>query len=250
MCEDADADGARHRPFRVDALPEAVVAEDLYPDAKASGPGHLWSLIGVGGDDVVPVGVDLSQDARTFVAGPPKSGRSTTLCTMAAWLSHQGVATLLVAGPRSPLRGLSALPGVLGCLDHTVFDPARLLESAVPLVVFADDAERLADTAVERSLLSLLTSAAGVGQVSLVLAGTTAELAVAFRGLTVEALRSRCGLLLGRRSPSDCDLFGLRLGGGSRMPGQGMLVLPGGELQVQVAGLGHADSAASGWIHP
>jgi S-DNA-T family DNA segregation ATPase FtsK/SpoIIIE len=58
-----------------------------------------------------------------------------------------------------------------------------------------------------------------------------------YRGLTVEARRNRCGLLLGPAGPVEGDLLGLRVarGGGDARPGRGLLVARGRAQSVQVA---------------
>ncbi|MCC9704953.1 hypothetical protein E4N62_06610 [Streptomyces sp. MNU76] len=46
----------------------------------------MWGLLGLGGDDVSPVGVDFAETSPAFsVVGPPGSGRNTTLA--APWPS-------------------------------------------------------------------------------------------------------------------------------------------------------------------
>ncbi len=50
----------------------------------AYGTGPLWGLVGVGGDELTACGPDLGDGVPAFiVAGPPKSGRSTILVSMA-----------------------------------------------------------------------------------------------------------------------------------------------------------------------
>ncbi|HEU4912346.1 MAG TPA: FtsK/SpoIIIE domain-containing protein, partial [Actinomycetes bacterium] len=75
------ANGGRRMPLRVRPLPARVTVGDLPPAGARGGPG--WALVGVGGDEAGPVGVDLVRDGPAFViAGPPRSGRSTALATM------------------------------------------------------------------------------------------------------------------------------------------------------------------------
>ncbi|HSR26576.1 MAG TPA: cell division protein FtsK, partial [Candidatus Eisenbacteria bacterium] len=226
------------RPMRVEPLPDCVEVEDVRAEAKASATGPWWALVGVGGDEPAPVGVDLADSGPGFViCGPPGSGRSTALATMGRWLAHLGHPTVLVGHPRSSLMDLRTEPGVVGCLgagdDRAL---ARLLSAHDDgLVVMADDVETLHDTPVERPLTDLLRPHAAHRGV-LLLAGGTAELAGFYRGLTVEARRSRCGLLLGAVTPVDGDLFGVRVPrADDRRPGRGLLVVRGRTHPVQVA---------------
>ena len=228
---------SRPGPLRVDALPTRIGFEDVEAEAKAHATDSGWTLLGVGGDRLHPVGVDLPTDGPAFVvAGPPGSGRSTALATMGRWLRQQGRPTVVVSHRRSPLRALLGTPGVLACLgpgDDVALRDLLLAEPA--LTVLADDAETLHDTPIEQPLLSLLHHDADVGP-SLVLAGSVGEMAGCFRGLTVEARRGRTGLLLGQLSPGDGDLLGVRLPRRAAGPtGSGLLVVQGQITPVQIA---------------
>jgi S-DNA-T family DNA segregation ATPase FtsK/SpoIIIE len=224
-------------PLRVEPLPVRVDVDDVEAAAKAASTGPGWALVGVGGDELLPCGVDLDIDGPAFViAGPAGSGRSTALATMGRWLLGQGRRAAVIAHRRSPLRTLGDHPGVLAVLGSD--DPGALEEhlAAHPdLVVLADDAETLHDTAVERPLLARLRADADGGAV-LLLAGSAAEMSACFRGLTVEARRARTGLLLGAMAPADGDLLGVRLPRtDAAPPGRGVLVVRGRVTPVQVA---------------
>ena len=224
-------------PLRVEPLPSRVGLDDVEAAAKAASTGAGWALVGVGGDDLRPCGVDLNTDGPAFViAGPAGSGRSTALATMGRWLLGQGRRAVVIAHRRSPVRALGDRPGVLAVLGPD--DPGALhghLAAHPDLVVLADDAETLHDTAVERPLLALLRADADGGAV-LLLAGSAAEMSACFRGLTVEARRARTGLLLGAMAPADGDLLGVRLcRTDAAPPGRGVLVVRGRVTPVQVA---------------
>lgn len=202
------------RPLHVDPLPVRVTtAEALALDPAFAPPSPLWALIGVGGDDLAPVGIDLLADGPSFViAGPPRSGRSTTLLTLTRSLLAQQRPVLLITPRRSPLRDLAGSPGVLAVLDAES-DPGTLLSAIgdrTRYVVVVDDAELLRDTPLDDALADLLRTARDGGH-GLILAGTTDDLKSIYRGLTTDALRSRSGLLLATQSPDDGDLFGIRL---------------------------------------
>jgi S-DNA-T family DNA segregation ATPase FtsK/SpoIIIE len=214
---------------------------DLAAAAKELADGPSWTLVGAGGDEAGPVGVDLDADGPALVvAGPPGSGRSTALVTIGTWLLSQGRSLAVIAGRRSPLRAVGAVPGVLAVRGPA--DAARLHDFLVghpDAVVLADDAETLHDTPVEAPLLDLLRADERTGPLgpgALVLAGPTTELATRFRGVTVEARRSRTGVLLSPASAVDGDLFGIRVPPGCRqVPGRGLLVVRGAVTPVQVA---------------
>ena len=224
-------------PMRVEPLPTRVEAGEVEAAAKAVATGPSWALVGVGGDDLTPLGVDLALDGPAFVvAGPAGSGRSTTLATMGRWLLGQGREVAVVAHRRSPLRSLAGEPGVLAVVgSDDALELDRLLLERPDLVVLADDAETLHDTAVERPLLGMLKADAE-GGATLLLAGSSPDLAGQFRGLTVEARRGRTGLLLGALGPADGDLLGVRAprADGS-VTGRGLLVVRGRLTPVQVA---------------
>jgi S-DNA-T family DNA segregation ATPase FtsK/SpoIIIE len=224
-------------PLRVEALPARLEVDEVASAAKAASTGPGWALVGVGGDDLRPCGVDLDADGPAFViAGPAGSGRTTALATMGRWLLGQGRRAVVITHRRSPLRALADDPGVLAVLGSD--DAAALdghLAAHPDLVVLVDDAETLHDTAVERPLLALLRADAE-GGAAVLLAGSAAEMSACFRGLTVEARRARTGLLLGALAPVDGDLLGVRLPrSDSAPPGRGVHVVRGRPAPVQVA---------------
>ncbi len=224
-------------PVRVDPLPDRVDVVDVEAAAKEASAGPSWALVGLGGDELAPVGADLDVDGPAFViAGPAGSGRSTALATMGRWLLGQGRPAVVVAHRRSPLQRLAGELGVLAALgpgDAAALE--QLLVDHPDLVVLADDAETLHDTPVERPLTGLLRADAD-GGAALLLAGSATEMAGCFRGITVEARRGRTGLLLGALSSVDGDLLGVRLPRTDTAPvGRGVLVRHGRLTPVQVA---------------
>jgi DNA segregation ATPase FtsK/SpoIIIE, S-DNA-T family len=229
---------AHPRPLRVEPLPAGVCADTVRVAAKAASSGPLWTLVGVGGDELEPLGVDLEIDGPAFViAGSAGSGKSSALVTMTRWLGHEGVATVVVAPARSPLSALSGEPGVRAVLRADQADELTTLLTAhrSPLVVVADDAEMLHDSRMDRPLCELVRPHAAPGT-ALVLAASASEMAGFFRGVTVEARRNRSGLLLGAVGPVEGDLLGVRVGrSGESRAGRGLLVVRGRTQPVQVA---------------
>ena len=138
---------AQLRPLRVDTLPARITrAETLTLVPGFVPPSPLWALLGAGGDELEPLGLDVRDEGPGLtIAGPPRSGRSTALLTMASSLLEQGTPVLVVTPRRSPLRSLAGRDGVLGVLEGGA--KAGEIGSAVAgldrFVVAVDDAELL-----------------------------------------------------------------------------------------------------------
>lgn len=233
----------RARPMRVAALPRTVSRTELEHAPEPAGCGAFWTPVGIGGDELTPYGVDLLSEGGAFVvAGPSGSGRSTALLTIAHFLRRVGVRVVLVAGRRSPL---SRVPDLAGLVSHVAPHETTELSSLVqtrrgPLVIIVDDVEIVNETPTEQLLLSLLRAPAAADPatgIGLLLAGSSAAMAAQFRGLTVEARRGGCGLLLGPAGALEADLFGMRPAVFDECPpGRGLLVVGGRGTPVQVAG--------------
>jgi S-DNA-T family DNA segregation ATPase FtsK/SpoIIIE len=190
-------------------------------------------VLGVGGDELYPVEVDLAAAAPgLLVGGPAGSGRSTVLLTVAAGLLHSGLPVVAVAPRVSPLR---AVPGCLTSRDAAAELEARLGDGRCLLLV--DDAELLVDCGLSHVLERAVREARDAGTL-IVAAGTTQDLVSGYRGFVVELRTSRTGLLLSPQSSADGDLLGVRLSrstGGDVHPGRGLLVRRGRVEPLQVA---------------
>ncbi|WP_250299035.1 FtsK/SpoIIIE domain-containing protein [Streptomyces sp. A 4/2] len=235
----------RHlRPMRVDALPMRVTAREVLAlDEDFAPPSRMWALLGVGGDELAPMGVDLAESGPGFViAGPPKSGRSTTLVLATRSLLRSGLPVVLVTPKRSPLRDLDGEPGVLGVLQAGASgeELQELLVGANggQFVVAVDDAELLHDTPLGEALEEIVRSGVD-GEHALIAAGAADTMSSQYRGFLVESRRSRNGLLLAPTG-SEGELFSIRLprtaGGGPI--GRGLLVSAGETTPIQVAAEG------------
>ncbi|MGI8694778.1 MAG: FtsK/SpoIIIE domain-containing protein [Geodermatophilaceae bacterium] len=215
-----------HPPLRIAELPSSVGLDRL------PGPHRpMWTVLGLGGDDALPIQLDLGSLGPAFLlAGPARSGKSTALLVLATGLLHAGTPVVVVAGRRSTLRSLSGVPAVISPGDG---EALRAATAQSPAVVLADDIESLVDSPVDAVLTSLVRDDRGVTVVG---AGRSDDLAGAFRGVGVELRRRRTGLLL-TPGPLDGELLGVRLPRGltERLPGRGYLVEHGNLTRVQVA---------------
>ncbi|GAA2451595.1 FtsK/SpoIIIE domain-containing protein [Actinomadura vinacea] len=236
----------KQRPVHVDELPVRITyREAMALDQDFLAPSALWSLVGVGGDTLAPVGIDLLNEGPGFVvAGPPRSGRSTTLRTIVHSLLDPTVAgglvpVVLITPRRSPLRLLAGRPGVLGLLtsDSESDDLHAAIGDEHRYVVVVDDAELLDETDLDDALREVLRTARD-GEHAIVIGGTTEDLGRGYRGFLSDTRRSRSGVLLSVGSPDDGDLFGLRLPRNASLggpTGRGLFVATGMTTGVQVA---------------
>ena len=213
----------------------------------------LRVVLGAGGDELdAIVSADVGQGANTLVAGPARSGRSTTLLTIATQLLAAGRPLVVLTARRSPLTGLTppddspaeasppsgCRPGgsplaLLGPSDADAL--AALLAEHPALVAVVDDAELFLDTPVEDHLLGIARRAEATGG-AVVCAGSTSELGSMFRGLTVEVRKRRLGLLLNPSGYADGDLFGIRVVGRDlAVPGRGLFVDGSTVIPLQAA---------------
>jgi S-DNA-T family DNA segregation ATPase FtsK/SpoIIIE len=263
------------RPFRVEPLPDrvgrarmaaALRARTAAPHHRAPRPG-LRVALGLGGDDLDVVEIDLADDPGFVIGGPPRAGRSSALLTVAMSLLAAGE-TLVAVTPRpSALRTLVDHPGVVALLDADLnslvgptgradpygadppepsagipwpeptggpqwFEPRA---GRRPSVVLVDDAELVGEPAAT-ALANHWRRARDAGG-ALVLAGLTEELLLQYRGFAVDVRREGHGLLLGPRRATDGDLLGVRLprgGAGPLPPGRGFVVRRGSVVPVQV----------------
>nr|WP_226898932.1 FtsK/SpoIIIE domain-containing protein [Nonomuraea phyllanthi] len=223
-------------PLRVDALPMRITASQaLALDSTFAPPSPLWALVGAGGDTLAPLGPDLLlHGPGAVIAGPSRSGRSSVLLTAARSLIAQGTPVIAVAPRRSPLRELE---GALAVLDGDSTALPELVADRQRYVVLVDDAELInADGPLGTALEEVLRSGRD-GDHALLIAGTTGDLAVAYRGFVAETRKSRTGVLLAVQSQADGDIFSIRLPRGTvgGPPGRGFLVRTGTITPIQAA---------------
>ncbi len=228
---------AAQLPHRVDPLPTEITETELA--ALRGGPSPALAgvcTVGVSGDHLGPVDVDLTAHGHSFlISGPPMSGRSTAL--LAAARSLRGFPLAVLCPRPSPLRDL---PGAI------VLDPADLARcqevlASGPVALVVDDAELVTEMAVAALLEDFVRGLRDSGSLAIA-AGTTDDLQLQrYRGWLNLIRRNRCGLLLNPASRVDGELFELQLPrstSGGWPPGRALLVLRGsvaGTMQVTAA---------------
>ena len=226
-------------------------ADDDQADGVAGRP--LQVVLGAGGDELdAIVSADVGQGANALVAGPARSGRSTTLLTIATQLLAGGRPLVVLTARRSPLTGLTPPDDSPAAASP----PAGCRPDGSPLALLGpSDADVLAalpgrapdagggrrrrravpGQPVEDHLLGIARHAEATGG-GVVCAGSTSELGSMFRGLTVEVRKRRLGLLLNPSGYADGDLFGIRVGGRDlAVPGRGLFVDGSTVIPLQAA---------------
>lgn len=224
-------------PFTIEELPATIPFVDAVARVdSAISPGFV--LVGVGGDGLDGVGPDFDL-VRTFVvAGPAKSGRSTTLLVMARWMLDRGREIVVVAPRPSPLRNLAGAPGVRAVVTDVAMGRAEwdgILEQGAghPPVLVVDDGDDARDLAIGEQLKDVVKGTSSLVD-AIVLGGSSSGIGVGLSGWQVDVKRARCGLLLSPEATSDGDLIGARLTRGmvgtAVQPGHGYVNVGDGRL--------------------
>jgi DNA segregation ATPase FtsK/SpoIIIE, S-DNA-T family len=237
LSRDAAVPAAR-RPFRVDVLPSRIAFDTAWGMRPAAGTSPLWGLVGVGGDELTACGPDLADGVPAFiVAGPPKSGRSTILVSMARSFLAAGTPVVLATPRPSPLRALGGRDGVLRVFDTDDLDEgeftATLATAGGRCAVLIDDAELLKNCDASGELSKIISFGADSGR-ALVFAGDADSVGVGFSGWQVDAKRARRGCLTAPQTLPEGDLIGVRLTHGTigqpTRPGRCLLNVGDGNL--------------------
>ncbi|WP_189080135.1 FtsK/SpoIIIE domain-containing protein [Mangrovihabitans endophyticus] len=226
------------RPGRIAVLPSRLTFDQAWE--QVGQPRPMWALLGVGGDELEPMGADLLADQPTFlIAGPSRSGRSTALWVMAESLLRSGTELVIGAPIRTPLLGLAGRAGVRGVVtgdDPTEEEFAALIDPGDgPVALLVDDAEAWRDVRCKDWLRRLVRGAAGNAR-AVVIAGEVASVAMGFSGWQVDVKKNRRGALLSPPALSAGDLIGVRLSRAALsdrvVPGIARAHLGDGELQT------------------
>ena len=229
------------RPPAIRCLPIRVAEDELLlrPDCRGRGRradrgASLVLPLGIDGETLGPSHVELHSGEHLLVAGPARSGRSSTLALLGRMAVRvEPSATVVALVPRGAGTDLP-WPCAPCSPCSTVAELAAAVAAAAddrPLVVLIDDAELVDDP--EGVLARLLT-----GEANVLAAGRTDALRSAYGHWTQDLRRRRRGLLLQPGSDVDGDLFGLSLPRWPVAPaatGRGYLVADGHSTLVQVA---------------
>jgi S-DNA-T family DNA segregation ATPase FtsK/SpoIIIE len=235
-------DVPRHlRPFRVDALPPVIALDEALKLDDEPVPADAV-VFGVGGDSLGLRYFRAEEHGPGLVvAGPPKTGRSTTLCTMATWLTGHGYEVVLLTPRRSPLRELAGRPGVLGSFtaEDDLEEIKKTVAGAGRHALLIDDLELLGnDSELAEWVTDYVGELRDTGNL-VIGAGSVDDLDGMYRGPVVAMKKSRNGLLLRPTQTGQGDLLGVRLprsvATGAGPVGRGLLVLAGQWEQIQVA---------------
>ncbi|MFW2339527.1 MAG: FtsK/SpoIIIE domain-containing protein, partial [Acidimicrobiia bacterium] len=211
----------------IEVLPSRVPISGLVPGSIVSGSG--WSLpVGLGDSDLAPIGFQLHPGDHVLVAGPPRSGRTTTLASIGrlAAMSIPEVEILALSGRDSALEQSS------GLFLETVGELMEAVrKSSGPTLVLVDDAERVADPALD----GLFDHR---DDLHVIAAGRADALRGLYQHWTRQVRRCRLGVSLQPEPELDGDLWQTRFprhGPAIRQPGRGYLVSAGRVELVQVA---------------
>jgi S-DNA-T family DNA segregation ATPase FtsK/SpoIIIE len=228
---------ARLAPFRVDTLPTEVDAATMagYLGTRPETP--QWALLGLGGDELAAVGVDVRAAGGFVVAGPRRSGRSTAMLVMAESMLAGGCPVLAFCPRISPLRRLRGRTGVIGVVDGDDPRPEDVVEmlnkATDALAVFVDDAMLLNNAPIADLLDNVAREGPDMGH-ALVIAGNPDELMRPMRGFIYSVCQSRTGLMLCPENHNQGELLGARLPRSAvfRAPAGRGIFVDNGELEL------------------
>jgi S-DNA-T family DNA segregation ATPase FtsK/SpoIIIE len=209
-------------------LPDRVPLEAVSHGARLADGGRFVP-IGLGDRDLLPVGFRLHAGDHVLVAGPARSGRTTTLASIARLASAGDQSLEIVALAREGSLLETVAERTCRSADELV---QKVQERSAPTLVLIDDAERIDHPGIARLL----------GQpedgLHVVAAGRADVLRGMYQHWTRDIRRCRLGLSLCPQPDLDGELWQTqfpRRGPSLSQPGRGYLVA-GGEIEVvQVA---------------
>jgi S-DNA-T family DNA segregation ATPase FtsK/SpoIIIE len=226
------------RPVPIANLATVVQLVELAAPARIGD--RPWSIpIGVAERTLSAAGLMVYEGEHALVTGPARSGKSTTLLTVAAACrtGRPDVSVIAVAGPRSPLAGDASIDEVVA--------PVAVGDKLMPLVgeaagpdrlglVLVDDAESLDDSG---GVLERLSTSDLPGLL-FVAAGRNDGIRTGYSHWTRPLRRSKLGVLLRPDVDLDGDILGASLprrAPVAMVPGRGYVVNSGEAELIQVA---------------
>ncbi|RRC94465.1 FtsK/SpoIIIE domain-containing protein [Schaalia canis] len=174
--------------------------------------GEPWRIpVGLKDADLAPAYLEVYEGEHILIAGPPRSGKSSTLLAIAQRLRHdatqQGLSINLwgIGGRRSPLHDAGLDQVALYTEAAGILAQARV--SAEPTVLFIDDAEQIDDA--DQAISNLL--AIPQSQLLIIAAGRSDDLRSMYNHWTKKVGKGRAGLLLVPNVDYDGELLGVTL---------------------------------------
>jgi S-DNA-T family DNA segregation ATPase FtsK/SpoIIIE len=216
--------------------PVRTLPADL--DVLSLPPARGW-WIPIGFDERFEEAVCDLSDGHLAIVGPRRSGRSTTLTTIAAQMSRtaEGSAVFLLSPRAKASKG--AVGTVVSGMDASetwMTESQAKLEAAGPSLVLIDDGDELFDVGAGDALQRTMRWARD-NDVRFVVAVESHAAHRAFGGWFAEMKKEKHGILLDPDVEVDGDLFGARLPRRklSFPPGRGYLLSRGDSKLIQVA---------------
>jgi S-DNA-T family DNA segregation ATPase FtsK/SpoIIIE len=191
---------------------------NVAPPTPATGARGTWLLLGAGGDLAEPTGIDLGQDGHLlFIGGPPGSGRTTAIRSIGVWADRHGLSVLDIHDREADQIAATGTDG------------------GPPLLVVADDAERLFGRPAEDFLCRLLAQPPSWFS-GAAIAGSVDAFGASFSPLAAAVRRRSAVVLLGPPSRADLEIVGKRIDRDEDPPpGRGVLVAASREVDIQLA---------------
>ncbi|MGH3937221.1 MAG: FtsK/SpoIIIE domain-containing protein [Pseudonocardiaceae bacterium] len=219
----------------IGTLPAQVSLTSLTATSRLSS--EPWRIpLGIAESDLGVAALQLYDGEHALVAGPARSGKSTTLWTIAESLRHGDTPVYVAATgrPRSPLRDCPALDRFAPTGGEATALLAQLRTRQGPVVLLIDDAETFDD--VDSAISTLLS--AGLADLRIIAAANNDAVRSLYSHWTKTVRRSKAGVLLRPNIDLDGDLLGATLPRRAPVqmtPGRGYLITNGDPGIVQVA---------------
>ena len=231
------ATAAGEAPAAIGTLGDDIDAGSLPLSAHRDGATAL--SVGIDFATLSPADLEVPDGEHVLVAGPARSGRSTTLIRLiAGWLDAHTDGVVVLHCPRSNspasawVRATIPAGAVVVAVDEESI-VAAVGEGQQRILVAVDDAERVADAGGRLAALV----AERHPNVTVIATGRPDALRTMYGHWTAVVRRSRIGLVMSTGADTDGDLFGEPLPRRSPVPprsGLAWMIDAGGRRLVQV----------------